>query len=229
MQKICESAIFEFKDEESDLINEISIYLDKNADTIWEFFEIEKSDKKPKIILYNDKEYFDTAYRRDNNLPNDYIVPNWSVGTGTQDGNINLLSLNAYKGTPHEFNQNEYDKALLKFKRRVVHEYVHFVNMQFNQIHNCSFTARFLVEGVAILLSEQYKDYLSPQIDCTKEQILNKRDCKYANYYLLTRTLVNNYDKSFVLQLFKSSREANEFLDKTLFEQTSKKYERSKI
>lgn len=221
MQKECESAVFYYDDKDSNVINEVSQYLDKNVDKIWDFFEIKKPIKKVEILIYKNKSEFDMAYKQDNDLSSDYRVPNWCVGTGTKNGNISLLSLNGYQGTAHAFNQDEYNLALLKFKKRVVHEYVHFANMQFNKEHNCWYTAKFLVEGIAVLLSEQFKDY-TLQLDCTKEQILSNRDCKYANYYLLTKTLIENYDKNFVLNLFQSSREANEFLEKTLFEQTSK-------
>lgn len=226
MQKECESAVFYYGDEDQNIVNEVSQYLDNNVDKIWEFFEIKKPIKKVKILIYKNKSEFDEAYKLDNDLSSDYQVPKWVVGTGTKNGSISLLSLNGYEGTAHAFNQDEYNLALLKFKKRVVHEYVHFANMQFNKEHNCWYTAKFLVEGIAILLSEQYKDYQTLILDCTKRQILNNNyDCKYYNYYLLTRTLVENYDKNFVLKLFQSSREAKEFLDETLFEQTSKTVE----
>lgn len=50
-----------------------------------------------------------------------------------------------------------------------------------------------------------------------------KKAC-YDGWYLVTKFLVENYDKYFVFELFKSNRQAREFLQSELYEKVKKYY-----
>ena len=97
--------------------------------------------------------------------------------------------------------------------------------MNFNIQNNCGPTAIYLREGIAIYLSKQ-KENIALDFNYSLEQILetdvNKRS--YEAYYLVTKYLVENYDKDFVIELFKSNRQANEFLKNQLYNKTKEHY-----
>ena len=107
------------------------------------------------------------------------------------------------------------------YKKTLIHEYVHYVNELFTLKNQCSPTQKYLSEGIAVYLSEQKKNR-NIKFDFTLEQILSKDDAKfsYDGGYLTTKYLIENYDKEFVFQLFKSNRQAREFLVAELYEKT---------
>ena len=58
------------------------------------------------------------------------------------------------------------------------------------------------------------------------DEVLDRNPEKrnYNAYYLLVKYLVEHYDKTFVLNLFTSSRQAKEFLINELYDEASKHY-----
>ena len=218
MQKICKTAIFDFQEKDQGLIDELSKFLDENAKIALDFFEIEMPKDKVQINIIPSKEEFDNVFKSSRSLSKDYQVPSWLRGT-CRDGVITYLSIHGYNGTTHAFDEKDYEKALEDYKKTILHEYVHFINENFNKQKNCSYTEKYLVEGIATYLSGQ-KEGQNLQLTASKEKILNPRNYYYNDYYLLTKYLVENYDKPFVLELFQSSRMAREFLTNELYDKT---------
>ena len=50
----------------------------------------------------------------------------------------------------------------------------------------------------------------------------------YSGYYLVTKYFVENYDKAFVLDIFKSNRRSRELLKDELFDKAKKFYQNAK-
>ena len=136
------------------------------------------------------------------------------------------LSLNDYKNTAHKFDKKHYKEAFEHYKKTLVHEFVHFVNLEcFNRIRKCGRPAKYLSEGIATYLSGQ-KDNKKIIFDYSIDDIMHfdyNKSC-YDGWYLVTKYLVENYDKQFVLSLFESNREANDFLQNELYEKAKEFY-----
>ena len=221
MQKESNTAIFNFQKEDEDLIEALSNFLDKNAQRIYDFFEMTPKEKVVINIIPTKKEY-DNFIRETRRLDADYCVPRWMIGT-CQDGVITYLSLNDFKNTSHSFDDDKCCEALDYYKKTILHEYVHYVNECFNKAHNCQDTEKYLQEGIATYLSGQYDDKLL-SLNATKEQLLNEDEYFYDDYYLITKYLVNNYDKSLVLEAFKNKEQARKLLIDNLFDQVQNLY-----
>lgn len=219
MQYVSEYSIINYQESDAELVSDLAEYLDNNAAPIYDFFGV--TDKQKAIInIIPTKQEFDKIFREKRGLPDDYELGKWVRGTGCPNGDIDYLSINDYDNTTHRFDPKDYDKALIGYKKTLVHEYVHFVNQLFNKQNNCSYTALYLVEGIAVYLSRQTEEWARVAFDASLEQLVNHESCGYGNYYLLTKELLTHYDRDFVLNLFTSSREANEFLVSTLYEET---------
>ncbi len=230
MQKISKRAIFNFEESDSTLINELSDYLDddKNIVPIYEFFEVEEPDKKIKIEIVPTKKEYDEKFKVLGNYPPDYIVQDWMIGCFNSTKNkILYLSLNDYKNTSHAFKPDDYDKALNHFKKTIVHEYVHYVTELFAKKHNCGWRAKYISEGLAICLSHQ-KDDMKLKFNYHLDEIING-NAHYNAYYLLTKYLIENYDKSFTFKLIESNRKAHEFLKDELYDKVNKLYNQENI
>ena len=215
MVKESKFAIFNYKDIYGDLINDLVEYLEKEAKEIYDFFGIKESYNKPIINIVSTKKEFDEYFKEEYG----YEAPKYSRGIFKRDGSINYLSIKDYSNTTHAFKEEDYDNAFVDFKKTLMHEYVHYVNSLFNQTSDCGPTAIYLREGIAVYLSRQ-KENESIKFDFSLDDILSNNTKKkiYNAYYLLVKYLVENYDKSFVLELFKSNRAAKEFLIKELFD-----------
>ena len=219
MEKISKYANFEFNESDSDLIDILSDYLDNNVKEIFDFFKIIPN-KKVKIILISTKKEYDKIFKEKHK----FTSP--SSRGFCKNGTIYYLSFYDYKNTSHSYIDSEKQEALEDFKRTLIHEYVHYINELFNKKHNCSYTAKYLVEGIAIYLSHQ-KDNKNIEFNFTLDMLFDK-NYPYSAYYLITKYLIENYDKSFVLELFQSSRQANEFLKQELFGKTKDYYTKTK-
>ncbi len=216
MQKICETAIIHYEQTDAALIDELASYLDSEAHKVFEFFDVEKPKEKVEINIIPTKKEYDKLFKIKNNWKSTDEVPNSSRGCLTLDGTILYLSINDYKNTTHAFDQKDYHKAVTEYKKTLLHEYVHYVNSLFNKKHNCNFTAKYLFEGIAIYLSGQSKNK-ETKFDYSLEQLSGNSNNFYDGYYLLTKYLLENYNRSFVLELFQSSRQAREFLENELY------------
>lgn len=225
MQKECKIAIFNFKESDSDLINEISNYLDTHSKAIYDFFEIKKPRKKVEINILTKKEYDDFC-RKGNGWSKNHPVAKWAIGS-CKDGVITYVSLHDYKNTSHIFKEDEYDYALDFYKKTILHEYVHFVNETFNKINNCNYTEKYLVEGIATYLSGQ--DFSSiNHIESTLEQMLDFNNHMYEDFRLITKYFVENYDKKIVLEAFRNGAKARKILIDELYDKATSYYNKNK-
>lgn len=218
MEKVSKYAVFEFSKSDSDFIDDLSDYLDNNVKEIFNFFEITPNNKV-KISIISTKQEYDKIFEER------YKFTSPSSRGFYANGRIYFLSFHDYKNTPHSYIDSEKLEALEDFKKTLVHEYVHYINELFIKKHNCSYTAKYLVEGIAIYLSHQ-KDNKDIEFNFTLDMLLDK-NCPYSAYYLIAKYLIENYDKSFVLELFQSSRQANEFLKQELFKKAKDYYSKT--
>lgn len=225
MRKECKSAVILFEDVDRELAEILAKYLDDNAQRIYDFFEIKPSKEKAKINIIPTKKAYDELYRAMYNLPVDYKVEKWKIGT-CKDGEITYLSIHDYKNTSHKFDEEGFDKALLQYKKTILHEYVHFVNEKFNQIHGCTDTEKYLLEGIATYLSGQNEDVTLP-LTLTKDEILDENNNYYNDYYLLTKYLVENYNKTVILQVLKNKSFARGVLENDLYDKAQEFYSRA--
>lgn len=212
-----DNAYFYYEENDNCLVNELSDYLNKFIDQIYDFFNIQTKEKI-KINIISKKETFDSKLKEEFNMT---VVSKSSRGFFSyKDNAIYYLSINDYDKTTHDKNDIE------NYKKTLVHECVHYINNLFNKENNCGATALYLREGIAVYLSHQ-NDNKNLIFDYTLEDFLNNskvtKNC-YAGYYLIVKYLIENYDKSFVLDLFTSSRQANLFLKDELYEKANTFY-----
>ena len=207
-------AIFEFQESDKKLMTSLAEYLDKKAMKIYKFFQIEPKQKAIFSIIPTKSEFDDIYYKYKKLNP-----ATWIVGTTLKDNQIILLSYNDYVNNEIH-NKDTFDH----YKKTVVHEFVHFVNKLFTKENKCEYAEKFLSEGIATYLSEQYN--ISSQIKSSLNDILQKRTNNYIDFKLLVKYLVENYDKEFVLSLFKSKQKANAFLKQELYNKSKKYYQK---
>ena len=216
MEKKTKNATFKYEKNDSFLIEELEKYLDSNSVRIYDFFGIKDNQNKPIINIIATKSKLDDIHRKFNNLKSSDEVPKWLVGLSTSDMQIYCLSLNDYKNTTHAFEACDYDKQLDRYKKTILHEFIHYVNRLFCKKNNCVITAKYLVEGIAQYLSNQ-KDGLVLQFDYSLNDILNSNNC-YDGWYLVTKYIIENYPREFFLELLLDKSKADEFLENSFKE-----------
>ena len=197
MQRKSSNVIFNYNEEDSSLIDELSSYLDNNLSDVYLFFNVTK--EKPIINIISTKLEFDNNYKKIKNLDPNYDVPKWVVGL-SHDNVIDFLSLNDYHNTSHKTNLDDYKKTLL-------HECIHFVNALYCKKYNVEYSIKCLSEGVASYLSKQKITNNS----FTLEDILNSNNC-YNGWYLVTKYIIENNSHDFFLELLKDNDKAKEYI-----------------
>ena len=201
MQKQSKFVIINYKESDKDIIDELIIYLDEKAQAIYDFFEI-KPQKKAIINIIPTKAEYDDICKKERKYSDDFVMPKWAIGH-CNNGVITYVSINDYDNTSHKFDKKDFEDAFSYYKKTIVHEFVHFVNEQFNSIKDCCYTEKYLVEGIATYLSGQ-KNNKQIEFDYTIEQLMERdmRKSCYDGWYLITKFFVENYDKDFVLEIF---------------------------
>ena len=223
MLKESSFAIFEYELVDAQLIDDLANYLDNKAKDIFDYFEVKIPEDKIKIKIIPTKKEFDDIYLRKWG----HSAENWAIGFYDNIKNgITYLSINDYKNTSHKFEPHEYNLAIIHYRKTIVHEFVHYVNDLFKLKHNCGYTEKYLSEGIATYLSNQ-KDNMDFKFNFSLEEIYNNKGC-YNAWYMLTKTLIENYNKEFVFNLIKSNRKAREFLEKELYNKTQRQYDNNK-
>ncbi len=226
VQKVSKYAIFNYQEDDNCLIEELIAYLDSQAERIIQFFNVKLPKEKLIINIIPTKKEFDDIYKTQHNVSKDFIVPKWSIGEYLENKNcINYLSINDYKNTTHAFKENTYLFTVEYYKKTLVHEFVHYVNKIFNIQNDNGWTAKYLREGVAVYLSGQ-REKQEIAFDFTLDELLKtdaRKSC-YNGYYLITKYLIENYDRVFVLSLFTSSNQSRKFLEQELYEKAKQYY-----
>ena len=210
MQKITNSAIYNYEENDSNLVDELSIYIDYNKERIYSFFNINNYNDKPIINIVDNKNKLDDIHRKFNDLNFDDEVPKWIIGLSSSDMQIYYLSINDYNNTSYAFKKEDYDKVLDMYKRNLLHEYVHYVNRLYCKKNNCEFSIRYLSEGIAQYLSNQ-NDNKGLTFNYSINDILNSNNC-YNGWYLVTKYIIDNYPHEFFLELLKDNIKAEKFI-----------------
>lgn len=224
MTKESKYAIFKYKKSDEDLIDDLASYLDEHGHIPFDFFEVEAPKSKIVVDLISSKRELDEQYRKDCNLSASQDVGDFTAYFNQASGHIRYLSLNDFKNTKHAFSAQEYPKMLRWYKKTLVHEYVHYVNDLFRQKHGCSYTERYLEEGIAVYLSGEGEEF-DNKFNFPVERLLEKGERRYYSaYYLITKYFVEHYDKNYVLEIFQSNRQARELLQNELYDRAKKFY-----
>ena len=209
-KRITDSVIFNYKEEDSLLINELESFINDNKKRICDFFNINVENNKPIINIIDKKNKLDDIHRKFNNLKSNVEVPKWLIGLSGPDMQIYQLSINDYDNTSHAFKKEEYEINLLKYKKTMLHEYIHYINRLFCKENNSDFSIKCLREGIAQYLSGQ-KDNDLLEFNYSLEDILNGNSC-YNGWYLVTKYIVENYPHEMFLELSKDKNKAEDFI-----------------
>lgn len=203
MEYISKYAKYIYEKEDEDLINSLDDAINKEAENIFNFFDPTLKRKKVEIhIIPTKKEYDEITGKRRNKE-----VPKWEIGNAG-DGIITYVSLKDYKNTTHKFKPEEYDKALDCYKKTIVHEYVHYVTIQYQIKNNIDNSLKYLTEGIAQILSHQ-RDNIKLEFNYSLEDILESKEC-YLGFYLITKYILDNYGKEYFFKLLSNKELALE-------------------
>lgn len=225
MKKESRFAVFNFESKDAKLIDELSVYLDNNAEQILNFFDLDINPEKNKlhINIIQNKQSFDECYNKDHNLPQKQMVKDWVIGYYNRKNNkIVYLSLNDYKSTAHAGLLQDYDKALDYYKKTILHEFVHYANHLYCNKKGCGYTSKYLAEGLAGYLSRQREDITT--FNFTLEDVLSHQKPCYDGWRLITKYLVEHYSKKFVLELVEDHQKFEDFLKKKLYAKAKNQY-----
>lgn len=175
-------------DEDNSYIEEVCEYLDKRIDEILKFFELKSLKNKRKIVIWNDlelyKKHIEQYYKY-----YDYMCAD------TNDGNINILSLEA----SHKTNEHSTMK-LDELKRNIIHEFVH-ICQQDSEIEHIDNDVVWFWEALATNLGN-YEDFCRIDIEVSNEEINDFKSL--VNNYFVAFTIGNymleNYSHSQILE-----------------------------
>lgn len=188
-------AKYYYEKQDEDLIKGLDEYIKKYAEDIYNFFDPSLERKQVEVHIIPTKEEYDNIVKKYRNVDE---VPNWDIGN-TGEGIIRYVSLKDYNNTAHSFKPEDYDKALEDYNKTIVHEYVHFVTIQYQIKNNINKPLRYLIEGIAQYLSHQ-RDGLKRTFNYSLEDILESKSC-YMGYYLITKYILDNYGKEYFFKL----------------------------
>ncbi len=181
-------------DEDNSYIEEVCEYLDKRIDEILKFFELKSLKNKRKIIIWNDlelyKKHIEQYYKY-----YDYMCAD------TNDGNINILSLEA----SHKTNEHSTMK-LDELKRNIIHEFVH-ICQQDSEIEHIDNDVVWFWEALATNLGN-YEDFCRIDIDASNEEI-NDFNSLVNNYFVaftIGNYMLENYSHSQILEYIRYPR-----------------------
>ncbi len=218
MEKEFSNVIFHYEKQDEELINDMNNIIDEKAAAIYSFFnDIDRV--KVNITIVPTKKEFDVLFRKLKGFDVDDELPKWLVGWSAPNLNIYMVSIHDYQNTTHAFPKEKYEENYQRYIKTSVHEYVHYVNRMFCNLHNCPFTIQYLSEGIADYLSGiERKRNFSYKI----EDLLETNNC-YDGWYKATKYFIENYSHEFILELVKDYDKAKECLIKD-FDKIKKYY-----
>ena len=195
MKYIGKYATYYYEKSDEDLIKGLDEYINKDAENIYNFFDSTLNRENVDINIIPTKEEYDNIVKLRRNVDS---IPKWEIGNAG-DGIITYVSLKDYKNTDHKFKPEDYDKALIDYKKTMVHEYVHFVSILYKKKNNIKDSTRYLEEGIAQYLSHQ-KENKKLEFKYSLEDIYESKSC-YDGFYLMTKYILDNYGKEYFLKL----------------------------
>lgn len=185
----------EYTNEDKEYIDNVIQTLNEKSKEIIKFFELKNLRRKVKIKFWDDveeyRDFFNESMKKINKT-----IPDWEVGRAVnnmEECRIDILSLaEARKCRGHT---NDSIENLIQI---IVHEFVHICNFEYNN-HMPSMS--WFTEALATNLAGQNN---CGKLTCTLQEIMAETPTNYGNYYLLGKYLLENYDKSQVLELAKN-------------------------
>jgi len=168
-------------DENLEYIPEIVSYLETKMNDIMSFFELYSFNSKIRIVVYNDLELYKKHIEQFFEY-HDYMCAD------TNDGNINLLSLEAAHQTQEHANM-----SLDELTKIALHEFVHICQQE-KEIEHIDDDIIWFWEGLATNLGNP-DNYEVIQIHNTNEAI-NEFNCLDSNYsiaFTIGNYMLENY------------------------------------
>ena len=164
--------------------------IDEACIPVLNFFGISGVDKKTKIKIWDNlddfRDLYREAFKRD---PGD-----WVCGY-VYNGSLHVLTLDEHRKTVcHE---NDTLSSLIKV---IVHELAHNVH---SKITNIKKLPKWVTEGIACFLANQYEDKEDKSFKATLEQ-LTEGGASYCDYYLLVKHVISNNDREYVWNILTS-------------------------
>lgn len=175
-------------DDDLDYVLDIVSYLEQNMKPIMDFFGLESLSTKKKIIIYKDLDkyikHIEEFFKYEDHMCAD-----------TNDGNINILSLEAAHKT-----KMYKDMTLEKLKSVILHEFVH-VCQQEKQVEINDDDIIWFWEGLATNLGNP-EEYKCIPITATDDDIndFNSSDSNYPIAYTIGRYLLENYSHEEIIE-----------------------------
>lgn len=207
ISKSKENITVNYEQEAETFIDEIIEYLIKNKEEIHDFYRI-KPNNNIKINIIPTKQEFDKTFKR----LFKYECQEWVVGFTIcyeENYQIYLLSYNDYKNTVHN------SETLADYKKTLVHEYAHVINVLFS---NFKYPITPIWEGVATYLSKQYTE--PHDVLSSKEELLSG-NCNFIDYYSLFLKIMENYNHEEVLKILNTTLNGEKTIEETLKVQKS--------
>lgn len=185
----------EYTNKDKEYIDNVIQILNDKSEEVMNFFELKNLSRKVKIKFWDNVEeyrnFFNKSLKKYNKM-----IPDWEVARATNTLNecrIDILSLGeARKCRGHA---NDSVENLIQI---IVHEFVHICHFEYN---NHTSTMTWFMEALATNLAGQNN---CKKLTCTLQEIVTEMPTNYGNYYLLGKYLLENYDKSQVLELAKN-------------------------
>ena len=207
MKKIIYNIVINYQREAEVYLNDLLEHLLNSRIEIYNFFGITPKNKI-EINIIPTKGKLDEIFKANFN----YDASEFVVGFTPIDKDryqIYLLSYNDYKNTVHHY------KSFEDYKRTLIHEFVHIINVIFS---NGLFPITPIWEGVATFLSKQYED--SHEIKVSEEELL-EGNCDYRNYYALLSLITRSYNHEDVLKILNTNIDGNIVIEEVLKVQKS--------
>lgn len=178
-------------DKNLEYIDELILYLNNNIKNIMNFFELKKLKSKVIIVIWNDLE----QYKK--HIEKFYIYQDYMCAD-TNDGNINILSLEEAHKTKEHFSM-----SLDDMKSIICHEFVH-ICQQNCEIEKLDNDIIWFWEALATNLGNKEK-FIEIPINATYEEInnFNLLDNNYLISYTIGRYLLENLSHKKILEYVK--------------------------
>ena len=166
-------------------------YLDSNTIGILNFFGLNKLKNKRKIIIYNDLEEYKKHIEKYHEYK-DYMCAD------TNDGNINILSLEAAHQTKEHVNM-----SLDQLKSTILHEFVHLCQ-QDTEIEHFDKDIVWFWEALATNLGNPER-FTRIEIKATNEEISDfiSLQSNYLVAYTIGRYMLENYSREEIIEYVK--------------------------
>lgn len=166
---------------------------EKNIE-IMSFFNLEKLSRKIQIKFWSSlkeyRDFFNKRMEKYNKKVND-----WEVGRATnnqKECRIDLLCLSERKKC-----KGHAEDTIDNLLKVTIHEFTHICHFEYS---NRLPSMTWFLEALATNLSNQYDNL---DINCSLEDILEGK-AHYSNYYAMGKYLLDNYDRSYILELAKN-------------------------